>query len=909
MLTAALLAFPVFASVIIVIGGGGPKTPTTPPPGPNRPSQLSGATINIIPTWSVDGLTTWQTGDLMIEPDQSPYVKLDQEWLSPKPSNASELTEVRWYLGDKRIWDLNHWLRSAGNSRFGVLRAELWEHRVGKYSASYEGTWYWDPAPVLLATALWKVDVRTALPRPADQPPTFIRVPQAEYVLWPDSPDLTLEAEATASESFTYSWSVDRIGVSSMVGPRFPGIKALVLPGGSTTTYYQGRKFVCTASNARGTVQTEVLVRPPHPPWITSYLSYAVRVGGTFAASLTIDSPVPSTWTISGPAGARATVTDAGQVSITDVRFADGGDYVLTGTSAEGVCVRTLKLTTLDYEDVQPLQKGRLITVRTSSNIPVSWQVTPPSYEHGRWRRIDATDAKDFTPLPAMLVNGGYQHALQLHHTKDFLATEYRFECNASSGAASGIIQVVQADEAATLAAFTLPDAMVGAPYLSPPPPSLSASSSGTKYALTRPLPAGLVLVPGTGQITGRPLVAGDFQITFTASNAFGRSRPVTTSLHIQKQPSALAGTYVLWGQHDYSNRDVPYRLDLVIAANGSYTGKLFGRPIKGWVLNPETTTPTIETERLSYHTANQADKASATVFLPATNERVTGRLDNLGVSLAGWKKSVPTPTVAGMAKVKAAAIPAAGRYTFAIDRSVPADPQVHWCEQGTATGTISVSTAGITTVVNQAPPETTVAFLGPQGEVLSLSSQTDVCTELRILADGSITSPVLNVPAGSHKFHSYEIVPYQWALHGFGVASTPAFTAQASGRRWVPPAAKDPVAPYALGSRAPMLEFWIADYTQQTTTWALAANGAGRLLGQSNASGPVQAQTLQINRANGTYSGRLRKGLFNFNHATNLLSFRGVIIQTSADTFRAPGSCEIPSPSFYLESIGVELY
>jgi len=55
-------------------------------------------------------------------------------------------------------------------------------------------------------------------------------------------------------------------------------------------------------------------------------------------------------------------------------------------------------------------------------------------------------------------------------------------------------------------------------------------------------LPAGLVLDPATGAITGTPQVSGTFAVIVAATNANGAGQPVTLTLTINPSAQIVGG-------------------------------------------------------------------------------------------------------------------------------------------------------------------------------------------------------------------------------------------------------------------------------------------------------------------------------------------------------------------------------
>lgn len=87
-------------------------------------------------------------------------------------------------------------------------------------------------------------------------------------------------------------------------------------------------------------------------------------------------------------------------------------------------------------------------------------------------------------------------------------------------------------------------------------------------------LPKGLKLDTKTGWITGRPLIAGDYTIIFTASNAGAKSAPLVIPWTVEPLPTGTAGTYhALLDRHPWYNGGYGGSIQITITASGTYSG------------------------------------------------------------------------------------------------------------------------------------------------------------------------------------------------------------------------------------------------------------------------------------------------------------------------------------------------
>jgi len=101
----------------------------------------------------------------------------------------------------------------------------------------------------------------------------------------------------------------------------------------------------------------------------------------------------------------------------------------------------------------------------------------------------------------------------------------------------------------------------------------LEYTGMATSFSVTG-LPNGVKLNPTTGWITGRPLVAGNYTIVFTASNAGAKSAPLTIPWTVEPLPEGTAGTFhALLDRHPWYNGGYGGSLQITVTATGTYTG------------------------------------------------------------------------------------------------------------------------------------------------------------------------------------------------------------------------------------------------------------------------------------------------------------------------------------------------
>ncbi len=141
---------------------------------------------------------------------------------------------------------------------------------------------------------------------------------------------------------------------------------------------------------------------------------------------------------------------------------------------------------------------------------------------------------------------------------------------------------------AATLTLGFLPEAVAVpglAPVLTPFSPDSNGIISGlvthqltytgtaTRFAATG-LPRGLTLNTVTGLVSGRPLVAGNFTMIFTAWNGAAKSAPLTVLWTVEPLPVGTAGTYnALLDRQEWLNGGYGGTLRLTVNADGTFSG------------------------------------------------------------------------------------------------------------------------------------------------------------------------------------------------------------------------------------------------------------------------------------------------------------------------------------------------
>jgi len=165
----------------------------------------------------------------------------------------------------------------------------------------------------------------------------------------------------------------------------------------------------------------------------------------------------------------------------------------------------------------------------------------------------------------------------------------------------------------------------------------LTASNYAKKFS-AKGLPSGLKLNAVTGEIRGRPKIAGQFSVKITASNEAGTGPILTAGLQVGALPEGVVGTFLGSVAHNISmNGNLGGRIDLTTTKVGGYTIKLTqgGKvsTFSGAMTVVRNQTPKIEAISKGVEVELMFDVA---------NDLLTGTVTNLSngssASIAGWR-------------------------------------------------------------------------------------------------------------------------------------------------------------------------------------------------------------------------------------------------------------------------------
>lgn len=174
----------------------------------------------------------------------------------------------------------------------------------------------------------------------------------------------------------------------------------------------------------------------------------------------------------------------------------------------------------------------------------------------------------------------------------------------------------------------------------------LEYTGTATSFSVTG-LPRGLTLNPRTGIITGRPLVAGNYTIVFTAFNGVAKSAPLTIPWTVEPLPTGTAGTYfALLDRHPWYNGGYGGSLQITVTSTGTYSGfitrGIHRAPISGALDTVPSGSPA---PAGSFLVARRSpyDPLTVSFSLPMGESSITGTLREPGgdvIQLSGYKAS-----------------------------------------------------------------------------------------------------------------------------------------------------------------------------------------------------------------------------------------------------------------------------
>lgn len=303
--------------------------------------------------------------------------------------------------------------------------------------------------------------------------------------------------------------------------------------------------------------------------------SQMVAVGSSVKLTPSVTSATPASaialqWLFNGKAMAAApTQASAPELYIHSARLADAGSYQARFTrdarAAGGAGIGNSNLVQLGV--AESFSPARIQLVRAGAGAVVTCNAAG-SLLTFQWRRVDGL------PLP-LNATGASTRSLTIPVVG---ADLNGVELLCAVGNAAGSVNAGQTrlslyyTEKPVVSTTSLPVGRVGAPYT-----FQIRADKATAFSAT-PLPRGLTLNAATGVISGVPSAAITIpEVTLVATLGTVKSDPVKISNWvIQPAPANLAGVYQGWvDRHAAVNDDVGARLELTVAATGTFSGRL----------------------------------------------------------------------------------------------------------------------------------------------------------------------------------------------------------------------------------------------------------------------------------------------------------------------------------------------
>ncbi|MBB5038661.1 autotransporter-associated beta strand repeat-containing protein [Prosthecobacter dejongeii] len=344
---------------------------------------------------------------------------------------------------------------------------------------------------------------------------------------------------------------------------------------------------------------------------------------------------------------------------------------------------------------------------------------------------------------------------------------------------------------------ITFPVGMVGADYEYQIPVDLGTDGDKTPalYSISG-LPPGLKADSKTGKITGRPTASkvGGYAVKVTVSNAFS-SKPnlqtATATLTVNAIPTGGVGTFAGWIPRHELNGEVGGRFDLVVTAQGAFSGKVTLAttvyPIKGnlkLVIDPETGLLTADPEgtvtilrkavgaapvppplTLAFTLKPNTDRLG-TASISTSEQRIVDNelvVVDLNLPFTGWRNkwSATVPPNDYLSDLVAPAVKKTpGYYTMALS---PPDASAAVIPQGDGFAAFTVGVTGTLSYVGKTADGQAITgaqFVGPLGEVIMFQTlykttpRGSLVGEIKInkvndaiFADNTITSSPATAP------------------------------------------------------------------------------------------------------------------------------------------------------------------
>ena len=387
------------------------------------------------------------------------------------------------------------------------------------------------------------------------------------------------------------------------------------------------------------------------------------------------------------PGEVGATLTRAAAVT------GDAGNYRVTvQNSVGGATSRTAKVEVYPAPviTVQPL--GQTINEGRSAVLAVTATGTALSYQ---WWRGNQP------------VNGATSRILSFAEVQGLDAGSYSIVISNGAGSVTSDPAQLTVIERPVVPAHTLSEGMIGQLYTT----SLTATNGPTRFAVSG-LPKGLSVPVGSAQITGRPLVSGDFPVRITASNSAGSSVLARDALlKIHEFPTGALGLYqAVLSRHSVLNGGLGGLLSVTTFQSSAFSGviRLGGAAYsfrQAWVVSNDTDLGA--TVRISRARAKLPELVLELELDPMARS-LSGRISS------GGEEILFTDGVGVLPATSAVAF--AGAYTAALEPPL-ADAGNEDVPQGDSVTAFAVSTKGAVSGRLRLADQSELRFAGWIGE------------------------------------------------------------------------------------------------------------------------------------------------------------------------------------------------
>ena len=591
---------------------------------------------------------------------------------------------------------------------------------------------------------------------------------------------VTFTVVAAGTKPLTYQWRKDTHDISGATGASYTLAKAAETDQGS---------YDVVVTNPASSVISDAVQLSVNDPvtFAVPLASQSANVGSTvtFSVAPAGTPPLSYQWRKNGINIAGATTSS---YVIPSISLASSGTYSVWVKNIVGAVVSSNAV--LNVVDVTT----KMYT------LPSGGKAVMPAAFAGLFTNYAWT--KDSNALPAdPRYAGGATKTLSISGLRVLSPNDsgtYQCTGTAASGnlTATAVLLVYSSPPLITTASLTLPTAIVGGAYSAPHVPfDPSPDKTPTNFSATG-LPSGITINASTGNLSGIPAVAltadHSYPVKLTVANAKG-SVSITTALLVKALPYGTVGSFSGPVVRDPAlNKNLGGRVDLAVASNGSYSGKVtlgvLAYSFTGSLVTDVTGNTKPHGSSVIKRTAPLPALTLSFDADSANHLLINGQITDgaATATFSGWRNKWGTATPAAeLSALKAFS----GYYTFGM--TIPsAQLGVDSVPQGMSYGMFTLTTAGALTVSGRMADGTVFAcstFGGPHGEVLLYqalySSLGSVLGTLQLTVVGSGPTYTENTLAGNADWLRPPVSTVHLYKAGFGP-----LVLTATGGRYVAP-------------------------------------------------------------------------------------------------------------------------